>query len=82
MDWFASNGYEMTDSQTNFIFVNLNRSGAEFRDACGTQGVLVGRDFPPYDQWTRISIGTMTEMEQAVRVFADVLGVAASTAAA
>jgi histidinol-phosphate/aromatic aminotransferase/cobyric acid decarboxylase-like protein len=34
----------------------------------------VGRDFPPMEQThSRISLGTMEEMEMAVRVFRDVL---------
>jgi histidinol-phosphate aminotransferase len=83
MDWFASHGYEMTDSQTNFIFVNLNtRTAAEFRDACAAHSVLVGRDFPPYGNWTRVSIGTMEEMQQAVEVFGEVLEVSSAVAPA
>lgn len=83
MDWFASHGYEMTDSQTNFIFVKINQTAASFRDACAAHGVLVGRDFPPYqNEWTRISIGTMEEMQQAVEVFGDVLSVPAAVTSA
>lgn len=82
MDWFASHGFEMTDSQTNFIFVRINQTAAAFRDGCAEHGVLVGRDFPPYEnEWTRISIGTMAEMERAVGTFAEVLGVPAVAAA-
>jgi len=36
--------------------------------------VMVGRDFPPFEQThCRISIGTMEEMQKAVTVFRDVL---------
>jgi histidinol-phosphate/aromatic aminotransferase/cobyric acid decarboxylase-like protein len=68
-------GFTATDSQANFIFVNLKRPAAPFRDACAAQGVLVGRDFPPYEKThCRISIGTMAEMQRAVGVFKKVLG--------
>jgi len=74
MDWFRRNGCTMTDSQTNFIFVNINQTAASFRDACAERRVQVGRDFPPFDrEWTRISIGTMAEMERAVGVFGEIL---------
>jgi histidinol-phosphate aminotransferase len=64
------------DSQTNFIFVNIGRTAKSFRDACAEQDVRVGRDFPPMnDTHARISIGTMEEMQRAIPVFADVLGV-------
>jgi histidinol-phosphate aminotransferase len=84
MDWFRQNGFEPTDSQCNFIFVNIGRPAREFREGCAQHGVVVGRDFPPYESThTRISIGTMEEMQKAIEVFADVLNVdnAASSAA-
>jgi histidinol-phosphate aminotransferase len=73
-------GFKATDSQTNFIFVNINRPAAAFRDACREAGVMVGRDFPPYEKThCRISIGTQAEMEKAVGIFRKVLGSATST---
>jgi histidinol-phosphate aminotransferase len=72
---FADMGISGTDSQTNFIFMDIKRSAAGFRDACRSAGVLVGRDFPPFEKThARISIGTMTEMQKAVGVFKRVLG--------
>jgi len=71
---FKEMGYEATDSQTNFLFVNVRQPAAEFRDAARDQGVLVGRDFPPMEQThARISLGTMEEMERAVEVFKRIL---------
>jgi histidinol-phosphate aminotransferase len=81
--WFADRGYTPTDSQTNFMFVNVKRSAREFRDACLKDGVLIGRDFPPYEKThVRISVGTMAEMQKAVQVFDKVLSQPARTAAA
>jgi histidinol-phosphate aminotransferase len=78
----ADMGYTGTDSQANFIFVNIKRPAAGFRDACRAAGVLVGRDFPPYEKThCRISIGTMDEMKRAVEVFKKVLGSTTTTAA-
>ena len=59
MKAFEQMGFKATDSQTNFIFVNINRPAAAFRNACREAGVMVGRDFPPYEKThARISIGT------------------------
>ncbi|MDO8679753.1 MAG: histidinol-phosphate transaminase [Acidobacteriota bacterium] len=78
---FADLGFTATDSQSNFIFVNLKRPAAPFRDACAAAGVLVGRDFPPYEKThCRFSIGTMAEMQWAVDVFRKVLGTTTTTA--
>ena len=71
---FREMGYEATNSQTNFLFVNIRRPAGEFRDAAREQGVLVGRDFPPMEQThARISLGTMEEMQRAVEVFKRIL---------
>jgi histidinol-phosphate aminotransferase len=77
---FEQMGYKATDSQANFIFVDLKRPAKGFRDAVAQHGVLVGRDFPPYEKThCRISIGTMDEMKQAVEVFKKVLAPARTT---
>ena len=71
---FREMGYSVTDSQTNFVWVNVRRPAKEFRDACFELDVLVGRDFPPMDKdHVRISLGSMDEMRQAVEVFRKVL---------
>jgi histidinol-phosphate aminotransferase len=81
--WFADRGYTPTDSQTNFMFVDIKRGSREFREACLKDGVLVARDFPPYEKsHVRISVGTMAEMQRAVQVFEKVLATPAKAAAA
>ena len=63
-------GAKPADSQGNFLFVDIGRPAKHFRDACAKQGVMVGRDFPPFEKThCRISIGTMDEMKKAVDVF-------------
>ena len=74
MKWFADRGMKPTASQANFMFVNIGRPAKEFRDACRAKGVLVARDFPPFEKThCRISFGTMEEMQKAVAVFGEVL---------
>jgi histidinol-phosphate aminotransferase len=78
----ADMGFTATDSQTNFIFVDIGKTmtAAAFRDACAAKGVMVGRDFPPLEkQWARISLGTMEEMQKATEVFRSVLKSSATT---
>jgi histidinol-phosphate aminotransferase len=78
-DWtqaqFKAMGYDSPDSQTNFIFVNIRKPAAGFRDACRAQGVAIGRDFPPMEKThARISLGTMEDMQKAMVVFKQALG--------
>src|SRR6266545_3308340 len=82
MKWFAGRGMKPTDAQANFMFVNIGRPAKAFRDACRAKGVLVARDFPPFEKThCRLSFGTMDEMKKAVSVFEQVLA-RKSTAAA
>ena len=81
IDWFSKAGFASTDSQTNFVFVDIKRPAKAFRDACREQGVLVARDFPPLEKsHVRVSIGTLEEMKRAAEVFGRVLGVKAAAA--
>lgn len=74
MKWFADRGMKPTDSQANFMFVNIGRPVKEFREACAKHNVKVARDFPPFEKThCRISYGTMDEMKKAVAVFGQVL---------
>jgi histidinol-phosphate aminotransferase len=83
MKWFADRGMKPTASQANFMFVNIGRPAKDFREACRAKGILVARDFPPFEKThCRLSFGTMDEMKKAVAVFGEVLGKKVSTAAA
>jgi histidinol-phosphate aminotransferase len=82
MKWFGDRGMKPADSQANFMFVNIGRPAREFRDACRAKGVLVARDFPPFEKThCRIAFGTMQEMQKAVQVFGEVLQKPATAAA-
>jgi len=80
--WFTERGMKPTDCQANFMFVNIGTPAKAFREACRAKGVMVARDFPPFEKThARISLGTMEEMTKAVQVFGEVLA-KKSTAAA
>ena len=72
--WFKDRGMKPTDGQANFMFVDIGTPAAEFRTECRAKNVLVARDFPPFEKThARISLGTMEEMQKAVKVFDQVL---------
>jgi histidinol-phosphate aminotransferase len=81
--WFADRGMKPTDCQANFMFVDIGTPAKAFRDACRAKGVMVARDFPPFEKThARITLGTMEEMTKAVQVFGEVLGKKSTSAAA
>ena len=74
--FFHDAGYEDTDSQANFILVDVRRPADEFRRACLERGVRIGQGSSLYPNHIRISMGTQAEMDRATEVFAAILGVA------
>jgi histidinol-phosphate aminotransferase len=50
-----------TDSQANFIFFNANRPQEGLASALRDREILIGRSFPPYVNWVRITIGRPEE---------------------
>jgi histidinol-phosphate aminotransferase len=54
-----------TPSSGNFVFFETRMPHAEFAAAMLKDGVAVGRAFPPYDRWVRISIGLPEENARA-----------------
>ena len=80
---FKDLGYTGPASNGNFVFLDIRRPAAEFRDACAKRSVFVARDFPPMEKThARITIGTMDEMRKAMDVFRSVLSVNTTAAAA
>jgi histidinol-phosphate aminotransferase len=66
-------GAKVPVSHANFVMADVGRDCVAFRDACRGQGIAVGRPFPPLTSYSRITIGTMAEMQRACDVFATVL---------
>ena len=56
-------GLPYIESHTNFVFFKTGRPIQELIPAMKSEGVLIGRPFPPLYKWARISTGTMQEME-------------------
>jgi histidinol-phosphate aminotransferase len=54
-----------SDSQGNFVFFDAKRPQTEVRAALADRGIDIGRAFPIYDMWARISIGLPEENTQA-----------------
>ena len=66
-------GYELIPSQTNFFMVNLKKDvtpvGTEFEK----REILVGRKFPPMNEWLRVSVGTEDEMNRFMKAFKEIV---------
>ncbi len=56
-------GKKVLPSQTNFVFFQSGIPVAQLAATMREKGFLVGRAFPPYSDWCRVSIGTPDEMK-------------------
>ena len=55
---------EYAPSNTNFIFFKSGRNIEKLQQQMLARGIMVGRPFPPFDDWCRISTGTLEEVIQ------------------
>lgn len=56
-------GLEYVHSHTNFVFFKTGRDIRQLNAEMRKQGVIIGRPFPPFNDWCRISTGTMDEVK-------------------
>jgi histidinol-phosphate aminotransferase len=56
-------------TRANFVFFETGQPAGQFLGAMRQKGFSLGRPFPPYDTWARVSIGKVDEM----RAFAKAL---------
>ena len=54
-------------SHTNFIFFHSKKNIQELGSEMLKKGVKIGRPFPPFYDWCRISTGTFTEVQRFIK---------------
>jgi len=66
-DAVKANGLIALPSATNFIFVDLGSANAEiFRQKMAEQNVLVRGIYQDYNNWSRVSMGLISDVQQYV----------------
>ena len=68
-------GYEVISSQTNFFMVKVNKDVTAVGQDFLKKGIVVGRRFPPMNEWLRVSVGTDDEMKSFMKVFKELFPV-------
>lgn len=56
-------GLSYIASQANFVFFDAKRDVVKLGQQMLEKGVIIGRPFPPFTEWCRISTGTLEEVE-------------------
>jgi histidinol-phosphate aminotransferase len=58
--------FRYVESETNFVFFETGVHIEQIREGMKRQGIRVGRPFPPYLKWCRLSMTTPDEMKRFV----------------
>ncbi len=67
--WLKEKGLNYLESHANFVMIDVRRDARPLIFAMPRRGVAVGRPFPPYTNYLRVSIGTDADMAKFREVF-------------
>jgi len=62
--WLSANNIAYIPSVSNCFMIDTRRSAGEVISAMAKQNVLIGRVWPVWPTWARITVGTQAEMEK------------------
>ena len=62
-DWLDRQGYSYVPSQSNCFMLDTKRPAKEVIDAMAARNVYIGRIWPVWPTYSRITVGTQAEME-------------------
>ena len=71
MDAFDELGIKYMPCEANFIFHQIKGNHQVYKDRMAAAHVFVGRAFPPFEHYNRLTIGTPEEMKAFVKVLKD-----------
>lgn len=72
-DWMTKKGYKFVPSVSNKFMVDVKRPGMEAVKAMAAEKVYIGRVWPAWPTYVRVSVGTRDEMEKFKTAFAKVM---------
>lgn len=72
-DWMTKKSYSFVPSVSNKFMVDVKRPGMEAVKAMAAEKVYIGRVWPAWPTYVRVSVGTRDEMEKFKTAFAKVM---------
>jgi histidinol-phosphate aminotransferase len=73
LSWLTSKGYAVTDSHSNCFMVDTRRPARDVITAMAKQNVYIGRPWPAWNNWVRVTVGTSHDMAQFRTAFQNVM---------
>jgi histidinol-phosphate aminotransferase len=78
-EWLRSNGYSFTPSQSNCFMLDTKHPTKNVIADMARQNVFIGRAWPVWPTYVRITVGTQPEMERFQSAFANTMKGTAAT---
>ena len=60
--WLTAKNVEFIPSESNCFMINVKRPGKEFYGAMAAQSVYIGRVWPVWPTWVRVTVGSKDDM--------------------
>jgi histidinol-phosphate aminotransferase len=73
-EWMRGKGYTFVPSVSNKFMVDVKRPGREVAKEMAARKVYVGRSWPSWPTYVRVTVGTREEMEKFKTAFEQVMG--------
>ena len=61
-NWLTAHNVEFIPSESNCFMLNARRSGRDFYTAMASHNVYIGRMWPVWPQWVRVTVGSPEDM--------------------
>src|SRR5579884_895435 len=68
-DWLTARNVEFVPSESNCFMVNVKRPGKSFFRDMAAQNVYIGRVWPVWPTWVRVTVGSRDDMASFKRAF-------------
>jgi histidinol-phosphate/aromatic aminotransferase/cobyric acid decarboxylase-like protein len=72
-DWMTRKNYSFTPSRCNHFMVEVKRPGQEFVEAMAREKVYIGRVWPSWPTYVRVTVGSREDMEKFNSAFEKVM---------
>ena len=73
LEWLSKQNFAVTSSQSNCFMIDTKRPSHDVILAMAKQNVYIGRPWPSWNTWVRITVGTPDDMRQFRRAFSSVM---------
>ena len=68
-NWLTAKNVEFVPSESNCFMVNVKRPGKAFFQDMAAQNVYIGRVWPVWPTWVRVTVGSKEDMASFKRAF-------------